>query len=219
MDLDVMEIGRAAARRAKSTADTAVKKAGNSSRMEAMQKARRASAAAKAPAERVPFPRFQAPADFKPAFYTIEFGVGADGIVDPTTWKATRIQGKLDNSKAKINQLEDFDQVTSLGLIARISAALFQPNLQKRLDITPEGTLFRVFLRASKRSADNTLSVSVKMIQRSGKNGKFRPLEDKTDPTVRRIRRIARLAPSAFVDAQQPPRARRGKKEDEEAED
>lgn len=164
-------------------------------------------AAAAAPA-RAPIPRTEAPEGFKAAMYVFTFACGADGMVDPTTWSVTRIQGKIDNPKAKRNDLAEFDLCSSLGLISRLSAVLFQTNMEKRLQITPEGREYTVTCRLGRRAADNTLIFSIKTIQYRRKN-KLVLIEDKTDPTYRRIRRMARLATSGFVAVALPPRAKR----------
>jgi hypothetical protein len=155
----------------------------------------------------LPIPKFSAPEDFKPAFYIIRFAADAAGLIDPASWNVSRLQGKLDNPKAKIQDISEFDTITSLGLISRLSARLFQTNMEKRLTITPEGREFIVTIRASKNK-DGFLISSVKLIQYVGRNGKIRTIEDKTDPTYRRIKSVSRFLPSSFVAAEQPPRAR-----------
>ena len=89
---------------------------------------------------------------------------------------------------------------------------IYQTNIDKRLALMPAGREYVVTCRAAKRSADNTISFLVKMLQYRNKKGKLVPIEDKADPAYRRIRRIARLGASAFVAATLPPRAKAGRK-------
>lgn len=164
-----------------------------------------------------PLPKFKAPADYKPAFYEIVVGIGRDGMIDPRQYKVTRIAGKLDNPDAKRSELAEFDTTTMFGIIARLSSIMFITNLEKRLECFPAGARFRITVRVSKRAADGSLAATVKLIHRITKEGKWRLISDKADLTYRRIRRVARILPSAFVDAQLPPKAIRGAKKQEDA--
>jgi hypothetical protein len=164
-----------------------------------------------------PLPKFKAPADYKPAFYEVVVGIGKDGLIDPRQYRVTRIAGKLDNPAAKRNDMSEFDTTTMFGIISRLSSIMFITNLEKRLECFPAGARFRITVRVSKRAADGSLAATVKLLHRITKEGKWRLMDDKTDPTYRRIRRVARILPSAFVDAQLPPKAIRGAKKEEDA--
>jgi hypothetical protein len=172
--------------------------------------------AGKPAAPRKPLPKFKAPADFRPAFYQVLIGFGKDGLIDPRSVKVIRIQGKIDNPDAKRSDLAEFDQTTILGVVARLSAVLFMPSLEKRLELFPAGSKFRITIRVSKRAADGSLGVSVKMIHRLSSENKWRLIQDKADPAYRRIRRVARIMPSGFIAAQLPPKGVRKKKEAED---
>ena len=174
--------------------------------------------AKKAPSTRPAPVVFKAPADFKPAFFEVEFATMRDGLVNGASVKINRVKGNWTNAEAKRYDLSTYDQATLNGVVARLGA-IYAPNILKRL---PLKTKFGLVLRVNKRAADGNLSVLFKGIKQSIESkktpGKFvwKWFEDKSDVTYRKIRKISRILPSAFVNVQLPPSGRQPKKTDEE---
>lgn len=199
---------------AKAEAETVIKKA------KGTFPAKKASAdGKKAPAKKKAAKLiFKAPADFKPAFFEVEFATGKDGLVKGESVSINRVKGRWDNPEAKRFNLAEYDLATQNGIVSRLGA-IYAPNILKRL---PAGSKFGMILRCNKRSADGSLSVAFKGIKQmveSKKNPgkmKWKWFEDKKDPLYRKLRKIARILPGAFVNVQLPPATGRQKKSKDE---
>lgn len=184
--------------------------------------AKKAAPAKKAPAKKTASGRpapitFEAPADFKPAFVEVTFGVGADGLIIPSSVSANRVRGRWDNAEAKRFDLSEYDQITLLGIATRIAYATFAPNVLRRL---PAGTKYFLVLRVAKKSVDGSLTARIVAARHQAEGAKWKWYSDKADPVYRKLRRIGKLLPSAFVEFQLPPSGRRSKKSaDEDSED
>ncbi len=163
------------------------------------------SAKASAPARPAPL-RFDAPSDFKPYFCEVRFKTGEDGLISPTGFDVSRVKGRWDNKEAPRYNFKDYDIPTLIGIVSRLSAITFAPNVLRRL---PANSSFFLVLRVNRRSADNSLAIIIKAAARSNSAGKMKWFTDKADPVYRRLRRAARILPSAFVDTQLPPSRRR----------
>jgi len=198
-----------------------------------LEKARLARAANKAngvtaaPA-RSSVPIFEAPADFTPHFLEVVVRTEKDGLF-ATRIKATRYKGRYDpnaEDKKKFD-MASYDQPTTLGIMARLSAVTFKPtndnkyptSPRERADLKgsfrlPANTSFKLILRVGRRSADQALTVGIKQIKQGiKKNGVLTAITLKNDdPVYRMIRRAARFLPAAFTNVQQPPAKRRAKK-------
>lgn len=178
-------------------------------------------------------PIFKAPADFKPHFLLVQVATEKDGLLGIQA-KATRYQGKFDREAAdkKKFDLGSYDQRTLMGIQARLSAVTFKPTNDRKYDVNPKNrvnvkgshrlpasTIFQILMRAGKKSADQSLTASVKNIwqivqnEKTGRQG-LKELE-KTDPVYRMIRRASRFLPAAFKEVQMPPKRTRGKVEEE----
>jgi hypothetical protein len=179
--------------------------------------AKKASATKAAPARkkatsaRPPKPTWQAPADFKPAFFRFGFSTDSQALIVPESANGERIRGRWDNEEAKRYNLREYDVNSLMGFIARMSAAIWAPNVIRR--ITPDAT-WEIIVRVNKRSADGSLAVRVIGVRIKKEGKKARWIEDKTDADLRKIRRAARWLPAAFTDVQLPP-SRRSKKSEE----
>lgn len=167
------------------------------------------ASAKKAASARPPKPEWQAPADFKPAFFQFVFTTDDQGLMDPASLSGERIRGRWDNPDAKRYDLSTYDQSTLIGFAARMSAAIWGTNPARRI---PGNTTYTVVLRVNKRSATGALAVRVIGVQHKVEGKKAKWFEDKADPTFRKFRRAARWLPAAFTDVQLPP-SRRSKKE------
>ena len=156
-------------------------------------------------------PKWMAPADFKPAFFNFTFQTDDQALIIPESVNGLRYRGRWDNEEAKTFDLRDYDVSSLIGFVARMSAAIWAPNVLRR--ITPEAT-WRMVVRVTRRSVDGSLAVRIigVAIKKEGKKAKW--IEDKTDMDLRKIRRAARWLPAAFTDVQLPPSTRRTKKED-----
>jgi len=174
--------------------------------------ARPAARAAAKPAATKPV--WLAPADFKPAFFMFSFDTDDQALLTPESLTGTRYRGRWDNEDAKTYDMRTYDFSTLIGFGARISAAIWAPNVLRR--ITPNAS-WQIVVRVNRRAANGSLSVRIigVSIKREGKKLKW--FEDKTDPDFRKIRRSARWLSAAFTDVQLPPSPRRKPKEDEEA--
>lgn len=156
-------------------------------------------------------PTFDAPEDFKPAFFTVKLKVEKDGLLGNAI-QMTRYQGRYDpeaDDKKKFD-VATYDQKTVQGVLARFAGVTFITNATKRI---PAG-VYEILLRVNRKSADGSLSVLFKgmgQLVRGKKAGvvKVEPL-DKTDPVYRRFRKAARILPAAFKDVQMPPKRTRG---------
>lgn len=198
--------------------------------VEAMQAARKTAAAARkagAPAKKVAKKPgvilFKAPADFKPAFFEVEFDTLRDGLIRGGSIQVNRVKGKWDNPDAKRFDLATYDVATLCGIAARLGAAAMAPNILKRL---PPKTKFGVILRVAKRAADGSLTAGVKGIKRLGVGKGDKPkwfwINNQSEGAdlinFRKLRKMTRTLPGAFVEVQLPPTVRRGKKEEDAAE-
>ncbi len=177
--------------------------------------------ASKAPtsrtAKRTPVKKitFKAPSDFKPCFIEVMFKVGADGLASPHI-KMERVQGRWDNPDAKRFNLFEYDVQTALALTGRLFGRYFVVNQAKRL---PANSSYKLVIRVGKRSADNTLSSSVKeaayLYKKEGMKPKWKWYSDKKDPTFRKLRSVSRFLAGAFTNIQLPPvKSRRNATED-----
>lgn len=161
-------------------------------------------------------PTWQAPSDFKPSFYSFRFKTDRWGLIDTRSVFGERIRGRWDNPDAKRWDLSEFDPATLRGFAMIMSAAIYAPNPGKRL---PPNQPFLCIVRAGKASETNILRARLVAVGTKTKaDAKLRWFEDKTDPAYRRLRRVNRSLPSAFVDAQLPPLARKKSSADEESE-
>lgn len=178
------------------------------------KKARAAgSAAAKKPGPIL----FKAPADFKPAFFEIEFETLRDGLIRGGSIKVNRVRGKWDNPDAPRYDLATYDLPTLAGVATRLGAMAFAPNITKRL---PPKSKFGLVLRLNCRAATGSLSVVVKgakYLAISEKTGKAKWVWVNAKSTEaalllhRRMRRMGRFMSGAFVEVQLPPSTRRAK--------
>lgn len=155
---------------------------------------------------------FQAPSDFKPAFFEVEFATLADGLLNGASLKIQRVKGNWTNEDARRYDLATYDLATYTAVAARLGS-ITAPNVLKRL---PPETSFGLVIRVNRRSADGTLSVIIKGIKQgaiSSKSGKMRWkwFEDKKDITYRKIRKITNSLAGAFVEVQLPPSGRQKK--------
>jgi len=157
---------------------------------------------------------FEAPSDFKPAFFEVQFAVGEDGLMVPASFGAKRVRGRWDNAEAKRYDMAEYDPVTLLGIATRFAYITFAPNVAKRL---PAGSKFQLVLRVAKKAADGTLTARVVAARYVNDAGKWKWYTDKADPIYRKLRRAAKVLPSAFVAVQLPPSGRRTKKSDEDS--
>ena len=179
--------------------------------------AKKAAPAKKSTAAARPAPlRFDAPSDFKPYFCEVRFKTGEDALISPVGFKASRVKGRWDNQEAPRFDLKEYDVPTLLGIMSRLSAVTFAPNVLRRL---PANTSFLLILRVNRRSADNSLAIIMKAAAMSNSAGKLRWFKEKADPVYRRLRRSVRILPSAFVDTQLPPSRRRSKKDSDSDEE
>jgi len=87
----------------------------------------------------------------------------------------------------------------------------------------PKSTTFQLLLRVGRRTADNTLTCSVRQVFQivtNPKTGRVGPKElEKTDPVSRVLRGCGRFLPAAFTKVQAPPKRSRKRAADIEAED
>lgn len=175
--------------------------------------AKGAASSTKKKSKRAPPILFQAPADFKPAFFEVKFTTMRDGLINGNSLKAIRIKGKWDNPDAKRYDLAEYDLGTLLGIAARLGS-IYAPNVLKRL---PGKTTFKLILRAGKKAADNSLSVKVKeaghVIFHNDKP-KLKWFEDKKDPVYRKLRKVSKVLSAAFTKVQLPPKGRQKKTEE-----
>ena len=184
-------------------------------------------AAKSAPAKKVPAkkagaaparvkPTWMAPADFKPAFFNFTFQTDSQALIVPESVQGMRYRGRWDNPEAKTFDLRDYDVSSLIGFASRLSAAIWAPNVVRR--ITPDAS-WRLVLRVAKRSTDGSLAARIIGVAIKKEGKKARWIEDKTDVDLRKIRRAARWLPAAFTDVQLPPSTRRSSKKEEEAEE
>jgi len=170
----------------------------------------------KAAPARAPAPVFEAPADFKPAFFEVAFSVGEDGLMAPQSLQASRVKGRWDNAEARRYDLREYDVNTLIGIGTRLAYVTYAPNILKRL---PANTSYGLVLRVSKRASDGSLAARVVAAKYQLESGKWKWYSDKADPIYRRLRRVSRPLASGFVDVQLPPSGRRSKKSSDESED
>jgi hypothetical protein len=214
-----------------------MKTAKTGAEMTPLEKARAARAANKAngvtatPAARSSLPAFEVPADFTPHFLEVVVRTEKDGLF-ATGIKATRFKGRYDpnaEDKKKFD-LGAYDTTTLMGIMARLSAVTFKPTNDNKYPKDPEkrnalkgsfrlpaSTSFKIVMRIGKKSADSSLTVSIKQIKQGiKKNGVMKAVTlANTDPVFRLIRRATRFLPAAFANVQQPPARRRAKKTEE----
>ncbi len=156
-------------------------------------------------------PKWMAPADFKPAFFNFTFQTDSQALIIPESMQGLRYRGRWDNEEAKTFDLRDYDVSSLMGVASRLSAAIWAPNVLRR--ITPDAS-WRVVLRVTRRSVDGSLAARIIGVAIKKEGKKARWIEDKTDTDLRKIRRAARWLPAAFTDVQLPPSTRRTKKEE-----
>lgn len=190
-----------------------------------------------AKSKKKPLPTFKAPADFKPHFLLLQLKTEADGLI-ATQIKATRYQGRFDRDAddKKKADLGSYDPATLAGIAARIGGVTykatndkkFPQDPKKRQDFKgaarlPAKAVFQVLLRVGKKSADQSLTASVKQIWQavmSEKTGKLKLVElDKKDVCYRAIRKSSRILPAAFANVQMPPKRTRGSRKSDESDD
>lgn len=162
---------------------------------------------AKKTSTRKPLPTWTAPSDFKPFFADLYVRTDKDGLLCANKLKMTRYMGGLKN---RGNPLKEYDWVaedpnTVMALYGRVCMPTFVTNVLKRL---PVNTWYRLTIRVSKRSVDNSLAVGFKEISKgvvktvktkAGSKNKISFVSlDKSDPEYRRFRRSSRFLPSAF---------------------
>lgn len=198
------------------TTRKAVRKTATASSTEALtplEKARLARANGTAKKSTSTKPTWQAPADFMPALYEVNFRTDKDGFL-ASKISALRIQGTYDKAPASARRKVDvYDPATLCGIAARIGTATYVANADNRL---PANTQFRVLYRVGRRTADNTLSVTVRhiWIATRTKAGVVKPEElDRKDPRFVRIRRSTQFLPAVFATAIMPPKLGRGETE------
>lgn len=196
----------------KVAAPSPAKKAAPAKSVPAKKPAAKKGAAAARPAR----PTWDAPADFKPAFFNFTFKTDSQALIIPESVQGQRYRGRWDNENAKTFELREYDISTLIGFAARMSAALWAPNIVRR--VAPDAS-WRVVLRVSKRSANGSLAVRIIGVAIKMEGKKARWFEDKADPDFRKIRRAARWLPAAFTDVQLPPSTRRTKKTEEDDSD
>lgn len=157
---------------------------------------------------------FQAPADFKPAFFEIEFASLRDGLLNGASFKIQRVKGNWTNPDAKRFDLATYDLATYTAVAARLGS-ITAPNVLKRL---PPKTKFGLVVRVNRRSVDGTLSCIIKGIKmtvpskKDPKKSVWKWFEDKKDLTYRKIRKVTNSLPGAFINVQLPPSGRQPKK-------
>jgi hypothetical protein len=161
-------------------------------------------------------PTWMAPADFKPAFFNFTFQTDSQALIVPESVQGTRYRGRWDNPEAKTFDMRDYDVSSLIGFASRMSAAIWAPNVVRR--ITPDAS-WRLVLRVAKRSTDGSLAARIIGVAIKKEGKKARWIEDKTDVDLRKIRRAARWLPAAFTDVQLPPSTRRSSKKEEDAEE
>ena len=158
-------------------------------------------------------PTWMAPPDFKPAFFNFTFQTDGQALIVPESINGLRYRGRWDNDEPKSFDLRDYDVSTLMGIASRLSAAIWAPNVLRR--VSTDAT-WRLVLRVTRRSADGSLAVRIigVAIKKAGKKPRW--IEDKTDTDLRKIRRCARWLPAAFTDVQLPPSIRRSSKKEED---
>lgn len=177
--------------------------------------AKKTAPARKAPARsaaaRPAKPTWDAPADFKPAFFDFRFSLDSQALIIPASCQGMRVKGRWDNPEAKTYDLREYDMNTLIGFFARLSAAIWAPNVLRR--VTPE-TSYRMIVRCNRRAADGTLAVRIVGLAHKSEGKKAKWFEDKSNPDFRKFRRAARWLPAAFTDVQLPPSRRKAKAEE-----
>lgn len=151
-----------------------------------------------------------------------------------------RFGEEVDDRKKSI--MSTYDMPTLLAIASRIGCVTFKPNAvnkypediaernstekvknkntgEKQVKLVfrkgmrlPAETTFRLLARVGRRSADNTLSATVKKVWQLGENRKGRAVYtelDKKDPASKLIRRVNRILPAAFQNVQMPPKKTR----------
>lgn len=155
---------------------------------------------------------WQAPAEFVPALFEVQFKTEKDGLVGGMI-TCTRIQGTYDKAPPTKRRLVDkYDPKTLLGIAARLSAATYVSKVDNRL---PANSQFRVLYRAGIKSADGSISVTVRNIWVAKKvRNVVQAVElPRNDPHFRRIRKSTQLLPAVFASSINPPVLARGKTE------
>lgn len=189
-------------------------------------------AGSQAAPKRKPLPIFKAPTDFRPHFLLVSIATEKDGLLG-TSIKAIRYQGRFDREvedKKKFD-MSSYDPSTVIGIQARLAAVTYRTNPEKkfpempaqRVDLKgahrlPANAQFQILLRIGKKSADQSVTTSVKQIWqilKSPKTGRVGAKElEKTDPAYRAIRKVSRILPASFKAVLMPPK--RGRKQVEE---
>lgn len=169
-------------------------------------------------------PIFKAPEGFKPHFIELSMKTEKDGLLGGRV-KAIRIKGQYNLETLRDENMQgrkwwdlgSFNPEVLNGLVARFGAKMFVTNAAKRL---PANTTYKVLIRVGKKSADDSLSATIKWVKKLGEvrgKKKLIQLENK-DPEARRIKGAKRFLPAAFVATVEPPvqRGRRKASKDEE---
>lgn len=168
---------------------------------------------------------FKAPESFKPHFIEVAIKTEKDGLLGGKL-KAIRIYGgynpkilRDENQEGrKWWDIATFNPEVSAGILSRFAARTFVVNAAYRL---PANSSFKILLRVGKKSADNSLNVTIKWVKMLKEiKGKKKFVElDKTDPVARKIKSAKRFLPAAFVNTLEPPvtrgRRSRSKQDDE----
>lgn len=152
--------------------------------------------------ERLRLVSFEAPSDFRAAYFELKMVVQHDGMISPNA-RLERIKGSWDNPEAKRYNLAEYDVPTLVGVVSRLQASCYSSNVTRRL---PAGSKFGVYLRCSANKETGLMNVSVKAAyELKGEKNKKVWFEDRANPVYRKIRRAARLLRGAFVKVQLPP--------------
>lgn len=167
---------------------------------------------------------FKAPEGFKPHFIEVTMKTEKDGLLGGKS-KAIRIKGgynpeilrDTDQEGRKWWDIATFNPEVSAGILSRFAARTFVVNAAKRL---PANSSFKLLLRVSKKSADDSLNTTIKWVKMLKEvKGKKKFVEmDKADPFARKIKSAKRFLPAAFVGTVEPPvtRGRRSKNQEDE---
>lgn len=87
----------------------------------------------------------------------------------------------------------------------------------------PKNTTFQLLMRVGRRTADNSLTCTIRTVSqivKNAKTGRVAPKDlEKTDPVYRLLRGCSRFLPAAFTKVQMPPKRSRKRAADIEAEE
>lgn len=181
--------------------------------------ARRAAPAKRSSSARKPI-LWKAPGDYKRSLYEVDFVTEKDGLLGSKI-RAQKIDGTYDKApENKRRMLTTFDTPTMVGIVARLGAAIYHSNPDKRL---PPNTMFRVLYGVGVKSDNNALTANIKAIWIGEKKATGRMVQvelDRKDPMFRLIRKSTKFITGAFADARQIPKPVRGKaRQDDDGEE